>query len=150
MLSKNIKVKNTDIFTIPIIGMDMSWDELIQEYPHLENEMDGSDEGSFLGIFYKKNPVNSIYGFIDEDAESDMADIFGFDLNICTKGESNKEKAIRNNEEIINNIFENENFEDLEEFDEIKEKLKGKLLKKELKQQKKDRREKILLERENV
>lgn len=161
MLSKNVKVKNTDVFLIPIINMDCTWENLIKDYPHMEIEMDGSDEGSFLEVFYKINPLNGIYIFVDEDAESDMADIFGFDLNVCTKGETNLEKTERNKNEIMlydlfDNLYINENsenynddFEYLEEFDEAKEKLKGKILKEQIKQDKKNRRQKVLSEKLN-
>ena len=162
MLSLNKKVKNNDIFRIPVYNMDMRWDEIILQYPNIVNDMDGSDVGSFLLVYYKKNPVNGIYEFVDEDAEADMTDIFGFDFDICTKGESKNEKFERNVEEghilkiydtfdnlLIEDNSENylNDFELLEEFDEIKEKINIKDKKENCKKEKQARRQKILEEK---
>jgi hypothetical protein len=35
------------------MNMDLEWGEIIKEYPHLLEEMDGSDEGSYLEVFYE-------------------------------------------------------------------------------------------------
>lgn len=160
MFSKNRRVSNDDIFRVPVFNMDMRWDEIISQYPNMENDMDGSDVGSFLLVYYQKNPVNGIYEFVDEDAEADMTDIFGFDFDICTKGESKTEKNERNlkksckiydtfdNLTIEENIENSLNdFELLPEFSEKAEKLESKIKKANTKEQKQARRQKVLSEK---
>ena len=83
-----------------------------------------------------------------------MADIFGFDLNIYTKGESNEDKSKRIEDDIQNyekfsnsNVNYEDSFDNLEEFNETIEKERNKMSKLKVKQEKRNRRKNVLSNR---
>lgn len=148
MFSKTQKATNDMVFRVPLIGMDMTWRQIIEYYPHLNEEMNGSDPGCFLSVYYIKNPVNGIYDFVDEDAEADLTDIYGFDLDICTKGESKEEKFNRDAHiDQITAFEDDDEFNNLEEFDEDFEKEEVKKQKNQKKLEKQQRRNLVLQSR---
>lgn len=66
-----------------------------EHYPEYAAEMDGSDLGSCLLLFYERSPVSGVYEFRDADSEADIAEWMGMDLTVCVDGESTAEKASR-------------------------------------------------------
>jgi hypothetical protein len=98
--------RNTDVLQVPF-GPTWTWDTILEHYPNLEKEFDGSCiENSFL-FYYDKNPTMGVYVPKDEDAENDLAEIFGLDLNCVSMGETNDEETARNAEfERLNSLKE--------------------------------------------
>ena len=94
MLTRKSKPTGTDLFQIPFSGA-VQWDEYIEIYPDIIKEMDGKCSENCLLFYYEKNFVNQVYNFRDEDAEFDIANILGIDINITVEGESIEDKNSR-------------------------------------------------------
>ena len=95
MLTLHAQANEHDLFRLPFGGIEMSCKDIKEAYPEFSKLMDGKDYGACLTLYYDKNPLNGIYEFRDEDAEMDIAEQLGFDIIVCTTGESLKEKEER-------------------------------------------------------
>jgi hypothetical protein len=140
MFTRKATPNKTDLFQVPFSGV-MSWNNYIDLYPDITNEMDGSCRENCLSFYYEKNLVNGIYIFRDEDAEFDIANILGIDLNITVEGESIEDKItrkIQSDDIYSNDIFEFESSLEVDILDSNyykKKKEETKRLKKERRQQ---------------
>jgi hypothetical protein len=144
--------KLTDIFRIPF-GIEMPLEDIINNYPEFITEMNGEDETSTLSFYYQKNPTNGHYEFHDDQAELDVADILQMDLDVYRDGESAGAKELRvTSEEVNKNVqdllsllsYDDDLLTITDNFEE-----EPILTKKERKALKKERRAKIIENREN-
>lgn len=87
MLSRTQTPKEHDLFRVPY-ACSISWTEFINIYPSITIEMTGDCIENSLSFYYQRNVLTSIYEFVDESAEHDIADIIGIDLNITMTGET--------------------------------------------------------------
>lgn len=137
--------KLTDVFRIPF-GIEMPLEDILNNYPELITEMNGEDETSTLSFYYQKNPTNGHYEFHDDQAELDVADILKMDLDVYRDGESAGAKELRVTSEEANrsvhDLLSLLSNDDVFEEEPI-------LTKKERKALKKERRAKIIENREN-
>jgi hypothetical protein len=154
MFSNKLAVKKTDKFRVPF-GIEMTWDEIIEQYPHMTNpeyEMNGNSPEDCLSFYYSKNILTGIYEFRDEDAEYDMINRFQIDLNIVTEGETDEDQMLRKQMTYLCEYLENTDNECNNEYNEYNELNnveyeKGILSKLEIKKMKKERRIQRLTER---
>ena len=101
------------ILKIPF-SYSMTWKEILEIYPNVKNELDGSCEENSFTFYYEYSPVSCEYLFKDEDSENDLAEIFGIDLYAMSTGEEKEEELSRKDnqlrckslEEYINNLEE--------------------------------------------
>lgn len=98
MLCQSKSVNNTDLFQVPF-GPIITWNEIMNYYPNVKEEMNGSSPDSYLEFFYECNPINNTYIFRDEDSENDFADLLGINLSVVSEGESKEELKERREEE---------------------------------------------------
>lgn len=157
MLTRKTPANNNDLFQVPFSG-SLTWIDYVNMYPNIITEMDGTCRENCLSFYYEKNVVNQAYEFRDEDAEMDIADILGIDMNITVEGESIQEKETRmskscnNIEALLDEIIEeNEIIEDAglginrtQTFDDLSD---YKQVKEDKKRAKKERRQQKLMER---
>lgn len=98
MLCRSKSPKDFDLFQIPF-GPVTSWNEIINFYPNVVLEMDGSSPDSFLLFFYECSPIDSTYRFKDEDSENDFAEVLGINFNVVSEGETKEELEKRREKE---------------------------------------------------
>lgn len=138
---KGKKPKPTDQFRIPF-SCPEQYSTLIEYYPFLVEELDGSCVENCLLFYYEKSITSSIYEFKDEDSELDMADILGINISIIQIGESVEDNKSRLMDEFID---ENVIFEEPDKQQDIVDIISKK---NQTKEAKKERRNKRLQEKE--
>lgn len=106
-----------------------TWKDILELYPHLEKELDGSCMENWFLFYYEYSPVSCTYLFKDEDSENDIAEIFGIDLYNISTGETFTEELSRKDNEI--RIKSLEDFINCSDIDEKNNKNETKLAKKE-------------------
>nr|QYA18309.1 hypothetical protein KOM_12_39 [Clandestinovirus] len=87
------------VFRLPFGGGSLDFVQLSEMYEEFITAMDGQDDSSCLAFYYERNPVTSIYEFRDADAEADIADVMGMDIQVCSDGESLSESQERKQKE---------------------------------------------------
>jgi hypothetical protein len=148
MLSRNKQPQECDQFRIPYASI-ITWREYTAIYPSILCELVGDCPENTLQFYYSRSPLTSIYEFVDENAEHDIASIIGIDLTLTMEGETKDEMIKRKNDEL------NEDKEiSIEEYSLIIEDGGDYAIKKNekalRKQEKKERRAKKLSEREEM
>lgn len=163
MLTRKTQPLSNDLFQVPFSGT-IEWADFIDMYPDIIKEMDGTCRENCLLFYYEKNIVNQVYSFRDEDAEFDIANILGIDMNITVEGESIQEKNSRKshscndiidlekqynkNDKTDKKIIKNNTCNNLNNLDNLDlNYLDLKKIKEENKRAKKERRQQKLLER---
>lgn len=86
----NIIVDDETVFRLPYGSGTLPFKEIKNLYPEFIKEMNGQDETSSFCFYYELNPISGIYEFSNNDAEYDIADMMGIDLNVCVFGEACK------------------------------------------------------------
>jgi len=64
-------------FNVPHKDDPMSAKMIIKKYPAFAAIFDGSCLENTLSFYYKRNKVTTLYEFIDEDCEADVAELMG-------------------------------------------------------------------------
>ena len=151
MLSRKKKPLDTDLFRLPFSGI-ISWKEYVEYYPDLIHQMDGTCIENCLSFYYELNIVNKIYEFRDNDAELDISEILGMNLNVVVEGEKleeqeeRKTKSCNDIEKLLDKCIEISNSQSCNDI----EKIDYKKIKEESKKAKRERRELKLLERNKI
>ena len=144
------KPTNSDLFRVPFAG-PVSWIDLIEMYPQVEQEMDGECRENCLLFYYEMNPVTKVYEFKDEDAELDFSSVLQIDMNITREGESKEEMEDRKSKSCndLNVFMDIPSLPKHKSCDNMVD-INYKQLKADIKKAKKERRQQKLLEREQV
>jgi hypothetical protein len=143
MLSRNKQPQECDQFRVPYASI-ITWREYTAIYPSILCELVGDCPENTLQFYYSRSPLTSIYEFVDENAEHDIASIIGIDLTLTMDGETKDELIKRKNDE----SFTIEEYSlTMEEESDCAIKKNEKALRK---QEKKERRAKKLSEREEM
>lgn len=94
MLSRNKQPFECDQFRIPYASV-ITWREYTTIYPSIVCELIGDCPENTLQFYYSRNPLTSIYEFVGENEEHDIASMIGIDLILTMEGESKDEKIER-------------------------------------------------------
>lgn len=86
MLTRKLEAEDNLIFRLPYANGSLKIRELKLYYEEFIQFMDGSDEDSYLEIYYELNPVSGVYEFKDCDAEEDIADLMKIEYKVCSLG----------------------------------------------------------------
>lgn len=76
-LAVNVKCPLGIYFDVPHKEQPMSARKIIKRYPAFAKLFDGKSVENTLGFYYKKDKETGVHGFIDLDAEEEVADLLG-------------------------------------------------------------------------
>ncbi len=76
-LTMNMKCPLTAYFVIPYKKEPLTSKKIIKAYPKFAALFDGKCIENTLSFYYKKNNETGVYGFIDLDAEEEVAKLLG-------------------------------------------------------------------------
>lgn len=89
-LTRKEKCAPNALFDVPHKAEPMTAAKIEKRFPDFAKEMDGCGEERCLLYFWKRNKETKVYEFIDEEAEEEIAELFGVDVY---DEEKEKEKA---------------------------------------------------------
>jgi len=136
---ENQQPHDDDLFQVPY-GPVLKWIEIKAMYPTVVESLDGSTQDSCYLFYFELNPLTKIYKPIDEDSEYDIATIFDIDLNIISNGENEHDTCTRHEKEDRNKMFQDYTQPYLDYLEQQDNYNESKLIKKQTKKDKKERR----------
>jgi hypothetical protein len=70
------------LFDLPHKDEPMSAKAIQKRYPKFADIFDGQSLENTLSFYYKKNKETGVYGFIDEEAEAEVAELLGVKVKV--------------------------------------------------------------------
>lgn len=85
------------LFDVPHKANPMTAAQIAKRFPDFAAEMDGCGEERCLLYFWKRNKETKIYEFLDQDAEEEVAELFGVKIY---DEEAEKEKYLQRSRQL--------------------------------------------------
>lgn len=79
-LSRKEKCRSKTLFDVPHKREPVTARYIEKRFPDFAAEMDGCGEERCLLYFWKRNKETKVYEFIDEEAEDEIAELFGVEV----------------------------------------------------------------------
>jgi hypothetical protein len=76
-LNRKEKCSPKALFDVPHKAKPMAAASIEKKFPEFAKEMDGCGEERCLLYFWKRNKETKVYEFVDEEAEEEVAELFG-------------------------------------------------------------------------
>lgn len=95
MLRKGKPARLEDVFQLPLGQGTLNCSEMLKMYPDFGVGMDGTTDGASLLLYYDRNPLTGIYELRDADAEHDISEELGMNLEVAMAGESAEDELAR-------------------------------------------------------
>lgn len=93
-LDRKHKCSSHALFDVPHKNKPMTAKRIMRKFPEFAEEMDGVTEDRCLLYFWKRNKETKVYEFLDEEAEEEIAELWGVEVYDEQK-EEEKERAKR-------------------------------------------------------